>query len=77
MEGSHIDIRSNKDLLVLATLEMIGSLIVTIGMQFGYKTRADTKSAGLFIAKTLTFRVTGSHLNWGVTLGVIKKAYGD
>ncbi|TNV80671.1 hypothetical protein FGO68_gene10960 [Halteria grandinella] len=48
-------------------------------MQFGYKTGPDIVSAGLFMAILLTYRVSGSHLNWGVTFGVaiVEKAFSD
>ena len=41
-----------------------------MGLNFGYKRAPDVIAAGLFVGILLTKRVSGSHLNAGVTLGV-------
>ena len=79
MEAQTMEINSTKDYLVLGLFEILGTTILTIGMNFGYKLSPDIVSAGLFVAILLTYRVTGSHLNAGVTLGVaiVEKAFKD
>ena len=79
MEEQHIEIKSTKDYLILAVFEALGTAILTVGMNIGYKTRPDAVSAGLFMAILWTYRVTGSHLNASVTLGVAitEKAWAD
>lgn len=59
--------------------ELLGTAILTLGMNFGYKLSPDIVSCGLFVAILLTYRITGSHLNAGITIGVgvVEKAFSD
>lgn len=70
MEESTLELKKPTDYLILALFEAFGTAILTIGMNFGYKVAPDIVSCGLFMAISLTYRITGSHLSGGVTLGV-------
>jgi len=65
-----MEVHNGEDFLILAMFEIIGTFLLTLGMNVGYKLGPDAVSAGLFIAILLTYRVTGSHLNAGITLSV-------
>ncbi len=69
-----MEVKSLKDYITLGLFELAGTCILTIAYNFGYdmKTipRPDVVAAGLFVAILLTKRVTGSHLNAGITLAV-------
>ena len=54
----------------MALFEILGTGLLTMGLNFGYKRAPDVIAAGLFVGILLTKRVSGSHLNAGVTLGV-------
>jgi hypothetical protein len=81
MEPQTMEVKSLKDYFTLGMFELAGTCILTIAYNFGYsidfkktppdyKTRQDVVAAGLFVAILLTKRVTGSHLNAGITLAV-------
>ena len=76
-----MEVKTFKDHLTLGLFELAGTCILAIAYNFGYdidfnktppeyKTRQDVVAAGLFVAILLTKRVTGSHLNAGITLAV-------
>ena len=54
----------------MAIFEIIGTTILTMAQNFGYKKAPGVIAAGLYSAIHLTKRVSGSHFNPGVTLGV-------
>jgi hypothetical protein len=74
MEQQTMEVKTLKDHLVLGAFELAGTCILTIAYNFGYDLqvviRPDVVAAGLFVAILLTKRVTGSHLNAGITLAV-------
>ena len=81
MESQTMEVKTFKDHLTLSLFELAGTCILTIAYNFGYnidfsktppdyKTRQDVVAAGLFVAILLTKRVTGAHLNAGITLAV-------
>ena len=74
-----MEVNTRMDYLILALFEVMGTSILTIGLNFGYKKGPDCVSSGLFVAILLTKRVTGSHLNAGITIGVgiVEKATED
>ncbi len=65
-----MEVQNGVDFLILAMFEIFGTFLLTLGMNVGYKFGPDAVSAGLFIAILLTYRVTGSHFNAGITLSV-------
>ena len=72
-----MEVKNLKDHLTLGLFELAGTCILTIAYNFGYDytgattvIRPDVVAAGLFVAIMLTKRVTGSHLNAGITLAV-------
>ncbi len=69
-----MEVKSLKDYITLGLFELAGTCILTIAYNFGYDKniipRPDVVAAGLFVAILLTKRVTGSHLNAGITLAV-------
>ena len=70
-----MEVKSRKDFVTLGLFEMAGTLILTLAYNFAYtpsdvRFRQDVVASGLFVAIMLTKRVTGSHLNAGVTLAV-------
>jgi hypothetical protein len=77
MEQQTIEVKNLKHHLTLGLFELAGTCILTIAYNFGYDyigqatvIRPDVVAAGLFVAIMLTKRVTGSHLNAGITLAV-------
>lgn len=70
MEENTMEVTGPLDYVTLALFELLGTAVLTLAMNFGYKTGPDIVSAGLFVGILLTYRVTGSHLNGGVTVGV-------
>ena len=72
-----MEVKNLKDHLTLGLFEMAGTCILTFAYNFGYDyigltavIRPDVVAAGLFVAIMLTKRVTGSHLNAGITVAV-------
>lgn len=68
-----MEVKSLKDHLTLGLFELAGTCILTMAYNFGYEKtviRPDVVAAGLFVAILLTKRITGSHLNAGITLAV-------
>lgn len=72
-----MEVKSLKDYITLGLFELAGTCILTIAYNFGYDKnikniipRPDVVAAGLFVAILLTKRVSGSHLNAGITLAV-------
>ena len=82
-----MDAKSPKDYLTLALFELAGTALLTMAYSFGYRPpsnlynvyQGDVVATGLFLAILLTKRVTGSHLNPGITLAVaiVEKANED
>ena len=83
MEIQTMEVKILKDHLVLGAFELVATCILTIAYNFGYSynidpvtgkemetIRPDVVASGLFVAILLTKRVTGSHLNAGITLAV-------
>ena len=87
MEANTMEVKTPLNYLTLALFEMAGTAILTLAYCFGYRKpgspfniyQSDIVAAGLFAAILLTKRVTGSHLNAGITLAVaiIEKANED
>jgi glycerol uptake facilitator-like aquaporin len=78
METNTIEVKKPKDYVIIFFFEIIGTLILTLGSCFAYRNpgslsnifQADIMSSGLFCAILITKRVTGSHLNSGITVAV-------
>ena len=68
MEANNIEVKHPKDFLVLAIYELIGTTILTIAMNFAAG-RPDIIASGIFVAIVLTFKISGSHFNAGISLG--------
>jgi glycerol uptake facilitator-like aquaporin len=87
MEANTMEVKTPLNYLTLALFEMAGTAILTLAYCFGYRRpgspfniyQSDIVAAGLFTAILMTKRVTGSHLNAGITLAVaiIEKANED
>jgi glycerol uptake facilitator-like aquaporin len=65
-----MQVRRPRDYFTLFSFEVLGTAVLTMAVNFGYKLHPDIVCSGLFVAILLTFRITGSHLNGGITLGV-------
>ena len=68
MEANNIEVKHPKDFLVLAIYEFIGTTILTIAMNFAAG-RPDIIASGIFVAIVLTFKISGSHFNAGISIG--------
>jgi glycerol uptake facilitator-like aquaporin len=87
MEPNTMEVKTPLNYLTLMLFEMAGTAIVTLAYCFGYRPpsnnfnyyQPDIVATGLFAAILLTKRVTGSHLNAGITLAVaiVEKANED
>jgi glycerol uptake facilitator-like aquaporin len=69
MEVGVIELKTSKDFVILAFYEMLGTFILMVAMNFGYY-QANVVASGLFVAILLTYKVSGSHLNGGISLGM-------
>mgnify|MGYP001806832389 CR=1 FL=1 len=64
METHNVQIKSNTDLFIVFFYEMLGTFILTMGINFSNYSAA-VMAAGSFIAIVATYRITGAHLNKG------------
>jgi hypothetical protein len=69
MESHTIFLRSQTDYLIVFAYEFLGTLLLTISMNFGLG-EPDVIAAGIFIAVILTFKITGSHFGAGISIGI-------
>ncbi len=69
MEINNLEVKTKGDYFVLGVYEFIGTAMLTIAMNFAAG-RADIMASGIFVAIVLTFKMTGSHLNGGISLGI-------
>eukprot|EP00347_Sterkiella_histriomuscorum_P013933 403362801 len=69
MEQGQIEVRKLSDHAILALYEFIGTAILTIALNFAWG-QADVIASGIFVAIVLTYKITGSHLNAGISLGI-------
>ena len=58
-----------RDYAKLGVFECIGTFLLTVAMNFGYR-QPEIISSGIFVAVLMTYRITGSHLNAAITIGV-------
>ena len=70
MEVGLRSLNTLKDYSVIGLFECIGTFILTIAVNFGYKSKPEIISSGLFVAIIFTYKITGSHLNASVSMGV-------
>jgi glycerol uptake facilitator-like aquaporin len=79
MESQALEINKTLDYFIIFIFELFGTSVLAIAVNLGYRESVDIVSTGLFAAILLTKRVSGSHLNPGVTLaiGIIEKANQD
>ncbi len=68
METNAIEAKNTKDYIILAVYEFIGTFILTIAMNFAGG-RPDIIASGIFVAIVLTFKISGSHFNAGISIG--------
>lgn len=69
MEQGNIEVKSLPDFAILGLYEFIGTAILTIAINFAGG-QPDIMASGIFVAIILTFKITGSHLNGGISLGI-------
>ena len=72
-----MEVKTLGNYLTLLLFELAGTALLTLGYNFGYRRShsvnsysPDVIAAGLFVSVLITKRVSGSHLNAGITLSV-------